>query len=140
MLNWLKKIFKIKKIEAIYQEEQDEGSPYLYINRHAIVLVPKLAYAKRMLTVWNMDGSKDSAEQLLETLSKELVVYLVPAYEYEEDALEYVRLNHTIFLVRQLENITPEQNLWPSEVTAEFFNEWFDIRLHGPVIDVMPLE
>jgi hypothetical protein len=140
MFNWLQQIFKTKKIEAIYQDVQDEGSPYLYVNRHAIVLVPKLAYAKQMLPVWNMDGSTDSAEQLLETLSKELATYLVPAYEYKEDLLDYVQLNHSIFLAHQLEGITPNTSLWPSEPTVELFNEWFDIRIHGPVIDVMPLE
>lgn len=109
--------------------ETDSWDPYEnVVNRVALTLVPRDPFLH-----W-VNGLVDTDEPVDRSLTGN--TYLLPAYEDEEDVLEFIRANHSIFLEEELAAWTDDETAWPRDRGPERLEEWFELRLSPLVYDL----
>ena len=101
------------------------------INRAVIIVRPKQPFVD-----W-INAHPESAGLLvtLEQVRQDCTAYLIPEFENEKEAREYIRdLSADIFEI-ELDSWYEVDEFWPKKRDNKKFQEWFDIETHSMVID-----
>ena len=101
------------------------------LNRCAVVLVPKQPY---------VEWSKNVFEDKIAFNPDEpdtLPVFLCPNVDFTAEAEEFVMKHFSYFFEHWLEGWCTDETLWPKRRTRKLFREWFDIRIHSWVEELV---
>lgn len=102
------------------------------LNRAVLIVRPKQAYID-WATALDDSGVAPAPED-------EQTVYLIPAYEEEDEAWEIVEEVYETVFESELYGWHSDESAWPQERTFEMFREWFEIELHPVVEDLCDYE
>jgi hypothetical protein len=105
------------------------------INRSVIFLIPK----QPMLN-WVIAADPGPPLSItLEELQSEVDGFLVSQEKIEttEDAQRWVYRRWEMFFDRFLEEWYTDETLWPKKRTLKMFKEWFDVRYHAMLWDMI---
>jgi hypothetical protein len=110
------------------------------INRSVIFMIPK-----QPLLDWVIAADPGPPISItLEELQSEVDGFLVSQENIEttEDAQRWVYRRWEMFFDRFLEEWYTDETLWPKKRTLKMFKEWFDIRYHSMLWDLVdePIE
>jgi hypothetical protein len=99
------------------------------INRHAIILAPKVPF---------ISWIKKTAPEVASDLPKEpldhdaATIYLIPEFESPEDGLEWLEENFESFFEAELYNWSENDDNWP-ELTLDNFQKWFHVSYQSMI-------
>ncbi|WP_320005670.1 hypothetical protein [Maridesulfovibrio sp.] len=72
----------------------------------------------------------------LADLHVDCMTFLVPEYEDNTKALEYILKNSREIFELELESWDLRVELWPKNRDRRLFKKWFDVEIHSQVIDL----
>jgi hypothetical protein len=104
-----------------------------FINRALVILKPK-----QPLVDWAAslpDGDLD--DLTLEEARKDCTAFLIPEGKHDGDAEAYLRRNYAVLFEIELDSWYRDPERWPSKRTYQLFMEWFDVDIHGIVMDAV---
>lgn len=93
-----------------------------------------------------MASLPDSPEELIPTLdaarAEECMTFLIPEFDTNEAALEFVYKQSRDILEIMCESWDTREELWPQARDRRLLKKWFDVEIHSEVIDIMrsPIE
>ena len=101
------------------------------INRALIVVKPKQIFAD-----W-VNAHPDSAgfTTTLDSLREDSTAYLIPEFDSDQEAQEYLEDLSTDIFEIELESWYSNESFWPKRRDYKTFLEWFDIEFHSMIID-----
>jgi len=107
------------------------------INRTVAVLKPKPAF---MDWINSMPG--DGPPMAIEEISDDCLCFLIPEYDTNEQALEFILKNALPILEAELIGWDQSGETWPDKLDRRLLQKFFDIEIHSEVIDMMkgPIE
>lgn len=110
-----------------------------FINRHALFLAPKGPFYD-----WIRKTSPDLVSEIpSDPLSHEAgTIYLIPEFESEDEALEWLQENFESFFEAELYGWNDDDEQWPG-LSWELFQEWFFVSyqsmventVEGPILE-----
>lgn len=71
----------------------------------------------------------------LKDLQKECTVFLIPDYDFEEEAIECIEELCEDIFVEMLFSWHTEESHWPDNRSSDMFWKWFEVEFHSMVID-----
>ncbi len=91
--------------------------------------------AKEPVREW-LAGLPSPITLSLEQINVEPSVYLVPDRDYDDD-IELLKGGYweSIF-EHELDNWWSEPHDWPQERTSDLFLDWFEVEVHGMIVDL----
>ncbi len=98
------------------------------VNRCAIGVAakpPLLAWARQVC-----------GEATMEMVADEHSLYLLPAYESEEEGMELLEQGYEAIFTTELDLWCREEALWPAPRSFAMFREWFEIRFYPLILDL----
>ena len=101
------------------------------LNRSAIVLVPKQPYIEWTKAVFADDTAFDPSER------DALPVFLGPEVVDSSEIDAFVDKHFAWLFEHWLESWCTDDALWPKRRTRKMFYEWFDIRIHSWVEEMV---
>jgi hypothetical protein len=93
-----------------------------------------------------MASLPDCNEDLIPTLdqarAEECMTFLIPEFDTNDDALEFVYKQSQDILDVMCESWDTREELWPKTRDRRLLKKWFDVEIHSEVIDIMrsPIE
>lgn len=98
------------------------------LNRSAILVSPKQPYID-----WaaQLDDSN-----VLPTVDGERTVYLLPAYEDEDQALQLLKAAYGMIFESELMGWHLLESGWPRDRSYDVFQQWFDVEFQSIVEDL----
>ena len=98
------------------------------LNRAVVIARPKQPYLD-----WatSLDDSG-----LVPDAKGEQTAYLIPSYQYEEDAWVMLEQLYPSIFENELYGWCTDEAMWPSPRDFSMFKEWFAIELHSVVEDL----
>lgn len=103
------------------------------VNRAALILKPRPAFLK-----WVNEADPHPGNSVtMEDIQRDLTVYLIPDYDLEEAAAEFLKANFDFFFEDILWGYYRDESLWPQNRTYELFCRWFDYSVYSMVDDVV---
>ena len=102
------------------------------LNRSAILLIPKQPYVE-----WANSLDDDGPRFEISEANDELTVFLGPELDTVEEIEAFVTKHFDYFFDYWLEGWCTEPSLWPRRRTRRMFHEWFEIRIHTMIEDVV---
>ena len=73
----------------------------------------------------------------LEEINSDSSIYLIDELDNpEDDIAKYITKNFLTLFTQELEDWTDDQSLWPTELTLNRFNTWFEIQPHSLIVDL----
>jgi hypothetical protein len=102
------------------------------LNRSAIILMPKQPYAD-----WANSLDDDGPRFSISDADDELTIFLGPALDSVEHIDAFITKNFDFFFEHWLEGWCTDPAQWPPRRTRRMFREWFDVRIHTMVEDVI---
>ena len=102
-----------------------------WMNRSAVVLEPR-----QPLLDWINRSEPTAPPMTLEDLRHNNTVLLVPALGSTKEILTWMLPLRMQLLERELESWHTNRTLWPAERSPEMFDEWYELRVHGEVLDM----
>lgn len=100
------------------------------INRSIAVIRPKKAF---------IDWANNLPDANFQVSDKDFrddcLVILIPEYDTNEQAKEYISELYEEILERELFGWCTNEEWWPKNRTQEIFWQWFDMELHSVVVD-----
>ncbi|HYJ85659.1 MAG TPA: hypothetical protein VEW46_06375 [Pyrinomonadaceae bacterium] len=78
----------------------------------------------------------------LADLREDSTAYLIPEYEMISEQAEILEWCYQFVFEAELKSWYTDPELWPKERNLEMFLEWFDVRFHSLVFDLLkePIE
>jgi hypothetical protein len=111
----------------------DEEISLTLVNRGVALLKPK-----QPLVDWvNGIIAEDDPPLTLEGLRSDCTALLIPDFESQEQALEFVEVLKPLFFLMELESWSLDLDDWPRDRTVEVFDAWFDVEVHSMVWDLL---
>lgn len=109
------------------------GNSMYEINRSLAIIKPKQQFLD-----W-LTGVLDPVPEgmTLDELRRDATAILIPEFDDEESALQFVYSNYDELFERELEDWVGDERTWPSGRTLKLFKEWFDIEIHSMVTDMV---
>ena len=109
------------------------GNSMYEINRSLAIIKPKQQFLD-----W-LTGVLDPVPEgmTLDELRRDATAILIPEFDDEESALQFVYSNYDELFERELEDWVGDERTWPSARTLKLFKEWFDIEIHSMVTDMV---
>jgi hypothetical protein len=102
-----------------------------HINRFAAIIKPKQPYVD-----WANSFNDGGPTMNLENARKEGNAYLIPQFDYSDQAVKYVEKNYATIFENELRDWITDPEMWPKKRTLKMFKEWFDIEINEPVHDL----
>ena len=102
------------------------------LNRAALIVRPKQPY---MAWAAGLDDS-----ELVPSFDGEQTVYLVPAFEDDDEAEDVLAQVYAEIFEDQLFEWHTDEDAWPKGRTLAMFKEWFHIEMHSVVEDLCGYE
>jgi len=100
------------------------------IERVAAILKP----SETMLE-WINAQAEENEQVTLEDIQTDCTVILLPTFEEEEDAEDYLNEIYDELFVNELAAWNDDESAWPEDRSLDTFLEWFDIEFHSVVYD-----
>lgn len=104
------------------------SAPNRMLNRGAVIIRPRQPYID-----W-ANGLDDS--DLVPTPEGEHTVYLIPAYENDDQAMLILSTCYQAIFEAELLGWHTDESDWPNDRSFILFQEWFSIELHSVVEDL----
>lgn len=102
------------------------------VNRSAVFLRPRHPYLE-----WTkLDDKEGLADSVFETMRTDPALYLLPAWEDDDEEREVVREFWPALFEEMLEGWVLDESMWPTKRTYEMFQEWFDVETHSMLVDI----
>ena len=102
------------------------------INRSVAILKPNQPFLD-----WLAEAPDPEPMDLtLEDLRHDCTALLIPDFEDEMSALEYVYDCYEDLFEMELDAWYTDESLWPADRTLDMFQDWFDIEIHSMVTDL----
>jgi hypothetical protein len=76
----------------------------------------------------------------LAELRTDCTVLLIPEYDTDEKALNFIKKIYLDIFERELDSYCTDPDCWPSKRNYKTFMRWFDIELHSEVFDAVDKE
>jgi hypothetical protein len=108
----------------------NEFEPY-QINRSALIVTAKQPFVDWLHTV-----DPTSKDVTLSDINHEPTVYLVPAFEAQDDFMEWLEEYCRTIFAEALDGWWTDTRSWPLDRGITLFQEWFECRLHSMVFDL----
>jgi hypothetical protein len=105
------------------------------INRLVAAAKPNQAFLNWLNTV-----SDNGVQLSLEEARDDSFVFLVPEYDTNEEAKEYILSNSREPLELILESWHTDEDTWPDQLDRRLFMEWFEVEVHSEVVDLVDRE
>lgn len=102
------------------------------LNRSAIILIPKQPYAD-----WANSLDDDGPRFEISEANDELTVFLGPDLDFVDEIDAFVTKHFDFFFEHWLSGWSTDPAQWPQRRTRRMFREWFDVRIHTMVEDVV---
>ena len=102
------------------------------LNRSAIILIPKQPYAD-----WANSLDEDGPRFEISDANDELTVFLGPDFDTVDEIDAFVTRHFDFFFEHWLFGWSTDPTQWPQRRTRRMFREWFDVRIHTMVEDVL---
>lgn len=103
------------------------------INRSLAIIKPKQQFLD-----WLISSIDPVPEGMgLDELRRDATALLIPEFDDEDSALQFVYSNYDELFERELEDWVGDERLWPSGRNLKLFKEWFDIEIHSMVTDMV---
>ena len=103
----------------------------LTVNRGAVILQPTEDYLH-----WAKNTPDPLPELTLDTLREESPVYLMPKFEFTEDAEQWLRSNYRSMFVEGLRSWCTDEDSWPKDLSYETFRGFFNAHITSLVFDL----
>jgi hypothetical protein len=103
------------------------------INRSLAIIKPKQIFMDWLVRC--IDPLPEG--MTLDELRKDATALLIPEFDDEESAFQFIYSNYDELFERELEDWIGDESLWPSGRTLKLFKEWFDIEIHSMVTDMV---
>lgn len=106
--------------------------PVTSIDRCVAVIKPRKPFFEwlQSLPDWDSDIT-------LKALRSDSMAILIPEFDSNEEALDYVEDNYHLFFEIQLHNWHRDNRLWPEKLTLTKFRSWFKVEVHSLVHNVL---
>ena len=117
----------------------DEYIPLTPVNRSVITIVVKKPFQDWLESL----PEKSASEHFnLDNVNEDNSAYMVPAFEDQEQPMDYVKEIAPAIFEEQLESWYTDETNWPKNRDWKTFQEWFDVRIHTMAFDFCdePLE
>ena len=101
------------------------------VNRSALLVKPAQPFLD-----WLHRVDATSAQLTLEDLAREPMIYLLPEWETEEEALEHLAAVSSEIFEEQLNGWYRVPSVWPDDRELNAFLRWFDCSFHSVVADL----
>ncbi len=105
------------------------------IERVAAILKP----SETMLE-WVNAQAEDNEQVTLDDIQTDCTVILLPTFEEEEDAEDYLNEIYDELFVTELSAWNDDESTWPTDRSLDTFLEWFDIEFHSVVYDCAQIQ
>ncbi len=105
------------------------------LNYSIVTIEPKPSFV-----AWINSVVKEKKVTLQEVVKEGCNSYKVPEFEYEEETLEYVFAYFETIFENELATWEEDDRKWPTSRTIDNFRQWFSIRMHDLVFDLMDKE
>lgn len=112
--------------------DQDQR-PVWFVNRMLVVLWPRQAFVEWV----NAISGPDEGTRSLEELRAHASSFLIPIFDYPEEAWDWVEEHHLLLFETLLWQWTEDEGLWPGERDWEVFLAWFEPELMAAPWDVV---
>ncbi|WP_432737353.1 hypothetical protein [Maridesulfovibrio sp. FT414] len=103
------------------------------INRIVAIIKPRQPFLD---WVNSLPGAADHHEITMADIHDDCMTFLVPEYEDNARALEYILKNSREIFELELESWDLRVELWPEKRDRRLFKKWFDVEIHSQVIDI----
>lgn len=100
-----------------------------FINRHALLIAPKEPFYEWVKKVNPQAASEIPEDPLAEDGA---TIYLIPEFESQEDALEWMEENFETFFESELYSWVDDDEQWPL-LSWEQFSKWFYVSYQSMV-------
>ncbi|HEY3324971.1 MAG TPA: hypothetical protein VGP72_31245 [Planctomycetota bacterium] len=101
------------------------------LERSVLILKP----TKKFLN-WVRELDDANSGVTLEDLHSKQTVYLIPPYDDEQEAVEYLWDYCPVVFRHQLGRWCKDAKLFPKDLSWNTFMQWFEIELQPKVVDV----
>lgn len=102
------------------------------LNRSAILVIPKRPYAD-----WANSLDADGPRFQVSEANDDLTVFLGPDLDAVEEIEAFVIKHFAFFFEYWLSGWSTDPAQWPKRRTRRMFREWFEVRIHTMVEDVV---
>ena len=102
------------------------------LNRSAILIIPKPPYAD-----WANSLDDDGPRFAISDAHDELTIFLGPDFDTVEQIDAFVTKHFDFFFEHWLAGWSTDPAQWPQRRNRRRFREWFDVRIHTMVEDVV---
>ena len=102
------------------------------LNRSAILVIPKQPYAD-----WANSLDDDGPRFQISEANDDLTVFLGPDFDTVDEIEAVVSKHFDFFFEYCLSGWSTDPAQWPKRRTRRMFREWFEIRIHTMVEDVV---
>jgi hypothetical protein len=124
---------KPKLAVAMREESPIRISDLGTINRLAVAIT----FKQKFVDWVNQLPDAGDLKFTLEMLNKDKNVYLIPAYEDTEEALEWFGPHKTLVLEEAFESICTEPKQWPKDRSEKAFDQYLSAEVHSMVWDLV---
>jgi len=73
----------------------------------------------------------------LKDIRTDCMAILIPEFDSDEEALNYIEDNYHMFFEIQLHNWCRDDRVWPEKRTLTMFHRWFKVEIHSMVHDAL---
>ncbi|MFC1617611.1 hypothetical protein ACFL2K_05275, partial [Candidatus Margulisiibacteriota bacterium] len=92
---------------------------------------------KPSFIAWINTVSKERKVTLQEVIKEGCNSYMLPEFDYEEETLEYIYAFYETIFENELATWEEDEKRWPQMRTIDTFRQWFAIKSHDLVFDLM---
>lgn len=103
------------------------------INRAAVILKYKQPFVQ---WINDADPYNDDPGITMDEANEDRTVYLI-SEEDAEDLDEWVKQNYKELFENELEDWYRDEALWPKNINAKMFDEWFQVECHTVLVDTV---
>ena len=102
------------------------------IDRCVVVIEPRKPFLDWLQSLPDWDSN-----MVLKDLRTDCMAILIPEFDSNEEALDYIENNHHMFFEIQLHDWHRDNRLWPEKRTLSMFRRWFKVEIHSMVHDAL---
>lgn len=107
----------------------DEERDVWYANRMVLLLRPRSPFLEWVEVLGDEDDEGSSPN--------EPVAFLIPLFDFWEDAEGWIRENHLLIFETVLWSWAGDSAAWPIDRSWDVFQSWFDVELFNAPWDVV---
>jgi hypothetical protein len=102
---------------------------------HEIERVAAILRPSETMLEWINEQAEEGEMLILEDIQTDCTVILLPTFEEEAEAEEYLNQMYNEIFINELSAWNDDESAWPSDRSLDTFLEWFDIEFHSVVYD-----